>query len=66
MPLDGCTLDKTDGGFAITKIRLEVRGQVDGLDDESFRQAAGDAKANCPVSKALAGTKVELESAELI
>jgi osmotically inducible protein OsmC len=55
-----CTLDQTDGGFAITKMRLEVRGQVEGLDEDGFRQAAEDAKANCPVSKALAGN-VELE-----
>jgi len=60
-----CTLDKTDGGFAITKIRLEVRGQVDGLDDESFRQAAEDAKENCPVSKALAGNVALELDAEL-
>jgi lipoyl-dependent peroxiredoxin len=55
-----CMLDKTNGGFGITKMHLEVRGQVDGLGDESFRQAAEEAKENCPVSKALAGN-VELE-----
>jgi osmotically inducible protein OsmC len=48
------TLDQTDGGFGITSIRLTVRGQVDGLDEDGFRQAAEDAKQNCPVSKALA------------
>lgn len=58
-----CTLDKTDGGFAITTMRLEVRGQVDGLDDESFREAAEDAKENCPVSKALTGVpEISLEA----
>ncbi len=55
-----CTLDKINGGFGITKIHLEVRGQVDGLDEESFRRAAEEAKENCPVSKALAGN-VQLE-----
>jgi osmotically inducible protein OsmC len=30
-------------------------GRVPGLDAEAFEQAAQDAKANCPVSKALAG-----------
>jgi osmotically inducible protein OsmC len=48
------TLDKTDGGFEITGIHLTVRGQVDGLDEAGFRQAAAEAKENCPVSKALA------------
>ncbi len=42
-------------GTGITKIALEVRGTVPGLDDAGFREAAAGAKANCPVSKALAG-----------
>jgi lipoyl-dependent peroxiredoxin len=48
------TLDQTDGGFAITAIRLTVRGEVEGLDEEGFQRAAEQAKENCPVSKALA------------
>jgi osmotically inducible protein OsmC len=48
------TLDKADGGNAITAIHLTVRGQVDGLDEAGFKEAAEDAKKNCPVSKALA------------
>ena len=42
-------------GTGITKIALTVRGSVPDLDAEGFRAAAEDAKANCPVSKALAG-----------
>ena len=42
-------------GQGITAIHLTVRGRVPGLDAEAFRQAAEGAKANCPVSKALAG-----------
>ncbi|HKF75384.1 MAG TPA: OsmC family peroxiredoxin [Candidatus Dormibacteraeota bacterium] len=42
-------------GPGITAIHLTVRGRVPGLDAEAFRQAAEGAKANCPVSKALAG-----------
>lgn len=41
-------------GTGITKIALAVRGSVPGLDGDGFRAAAEDAKANCPVSKALA------------
>jgi osmotically inducible protein OsmC len=48
------TLDKADGGNAITAIHLTVRGQVDGLDEAGFKEAAEDAAKNCPVSKALA------------
>lgn len=42
-------------GTGITRIALEARGSVPGLDEEAFRAAAETAKANCPVSKALAG-----------
>src|SRR5438876_10643015 len=43
-----CTLDQTDAGFRITSMRLSVRGQVDGIDEEGFRAAAEEAKAGCP------------------
>ena len=49
------TFDKVGEGFALTKVHLTIRGEVDGLDEEGFRRAAEDAKDNCPVSKALAG-----------
>jgi lipoyl-dependent peroxiredoxin len=42
-------------GEGITKIALTVQGRVPALDEDGFRQAAETAKANCPVSKALAG-----------
>ena len=57
------TLDSVDGGFGITAIHLTVRGQVDGLDEAGFEQAAKDAKENCPVSKALAAVpKITLDA----
>ena len=42
-------------GEGITKIALTLEGSVPGLDESAFREAAEEAKANCPVSKALAG-----------
>jgi lipoyl-dependent peroxiredoxin len=42
-------------GEGITKIVLDVAGRVPGLDEAGFKQAAEQAKENCPVSKALAG-----------
>ena len=42
-------------GEGITKIALTVAGKVPGIDADAFREAAEGAKANCPVSKALAG-----------
>ena len=41
-------------GTGITKIALEVRASVPGLDEASFFEAAEGAKVDCPVSKALA------------
>ena len=49
------TFDKVGEGFAMTKMEIQIRGQVDGLDDDAFRQAAEGAKENCPVSQALSG-----------
>lgn len=47
-------------GTGITAIRLAVVGSVPGLDAAGFRAAAENAKANCPVSKALAAVPIEL------
>ena len=50
------------GGFAITGIKLTVVGEVEGLDEEAFEKVADDAKASCPVSKALTGTTITLDA----
>jgi len=42
-------------GEGITKVALTIQGVVPGLDEDAFREGAEDAKANCPVSKALGG-----------
>ena len=47
------TFDQVGDGFRMTTMRLEVRGEVDGLDEDTFNKAAQDAKDNCPVSQAL-------------
>jgi lipoyl-dependent peroxiredoxin len=49
------TFEKADEGFRFTTMRLAIRGEVDGLDEEGFRRAAEEAKENCPVSQALKG-----------
>ena len=41
-------------GTGITEIRLTVRASVPGISAEDFQTTAEAAKANCPVSKALA------------
>jgi lipoyl-dependent peroxiredoxin len=49
------TFEKTGDGFRMTTMRLSIRGEVEGLDEEGFRRAAEEAKDNCPVSQALKG-----------
>jgi lipoyl-dependent peroxiredoxin len=47
------TLEKTDAGFAITAVHLDVKARVPGASKEAFDTAANNAKAGCPVSKVL-------------
>lgn len=50
-------------GFKITKMRLESRVKVDGLDDATFQQIAREAEAGCPVSNVLrGGLEIELNA----
>src|ERR1051326_5392256 len=46
-------LEKTDAGFAITSVHLDVTARVPGADQQAFETAANNAKAGCPVSKLL-------------
>jgi osmotically inducible protein OsmC len=47
------TLEKTDAGFTITKVHLEVTARIAGGDAAGFETAANNAKAGCPVSRLL-------------
>ena len=47
------SLDKTDGGFAITKIALNSKVTVPGIDPQKFDGIIQKAKAGCPVSQVL-------------
>ena len=47
------TLEKTEAGFTITKVHLEVKAKVPGASQEAFDTAANNAKAGCPVSRLL-------------
>ena len=49
-------------GTGITGIHLTVVGQVEGITEEQFREAAEGAKKGCPVSQALSGTTITLDA----
>jgi len=56
------TLDKTDDGFRITGITLRTEAEIPDIDADTFRNLAESAKKNCPVSQALAGTRISLQA----
>jgi osmotically inducible protein OsmC len=47
------TLDKTDAGFTITAIHLDVHAAVPNIDAGKFDEIANGAKKGCPVSRVL-------------
>ena len=47
------TLDKTEGGFTITAVHLDVVAKIPGADQKKFDEAAANAKAGCPISRLL-------------
>ena len=50
------------GGFHLEEIALRVVGEVEGLDAAAFDKVAQEAKATCPVSKALTGVPITLQA----
>jgi osmotically inducible protein OsmC len=47
------TLEKQGDGFAITKAHLILKAKIPGIDEAKFKELAGAAEKNCPVSKVL-------------
>jgi osmotically inducible protein OsmC len=47
-------IEKGEDGWEVTRIDLTTEGEVPGVDQGAFQEAAEGAKAGCPVSKALA------------
>lgn len=45
------SLEKVDGGFAITKSHLDLVAHVPGADKAKFDAAVKNAETGCPVSK---------------
>ena len=56
------TIMHKGGDFKITSSRLVCEAKVPGIDQTTFVRHAESAKANCPISKALAGAEITLEA----
>jgi osmotically inducible protein OsmC len=55
------SLEKTDAGFTITAVHLDLKAKVPGADKEKFDTAANNAKKGCPVSRVL-NAEITLEA----
>ena len=47
------TLEKTDAGFTVTAIHLDVLAKIPGANKSAFETAANNAKTGCPISRLL-------------
>jgi osmotically inducible protein OsmC len=47
------TMEKTDAGFTVTEVHLDVTAKIPGASEEAFNTAANNAKAGCPISRLL-------------
>ncbi|MCW8918610.1 MAG: OsmC family protein [Gammaproteobacteria bacterium] len=56
------TLEKVGDSFRITTLHLSTRGDVPGIGDTQFKELAEQAKTGCPVSQALAGVTITLNT----
>jgi osmotically inducible protein OsmC len=54
------SLEKVEGGFAITKVNLDVTARIPGANQQAFETAANNAKAGCPVSKLFKGAEITM------
>lgn len=54
------SLEKVDDAFTITRVELKVDAEVPAITEDAFHELAFVAKNNCPVSRALAGVKIDL------
>ncbi len=54
-----CHLTPQTAGFKITKMDLNTRGKVDGIDEATFNKIAKETESGCPVSQALASITIE-------
>jgi osmotically inducible protein OsmC len=55
-------LEQVEGAPWITKIHLNCKADVPGVDEATFAEKVEASKKGCPVSKALAGVQISVET----
>ena len=53
-------MEKNDAGFKISLIDLTIKGEVPGIDKDTFQDLAEKAKVGCPISQALQTIEMKL------
>ncbi len=54
--------EKTDVGFTVTGIHLDLVARIPGATKEAFEKAANEAKEGCPISRALKAVPITMEA----
>ena len=57
-------MEKSDKGWSVTDIQLDVKAKVPGADQAAFDKAANEAKAGCPISRLL-NAKISMNAIHL-
>jgi osmotically inducible protein OsmC len=55
------SMEKTEAGFTVTEVHLDVRARIPGASQEAFEEAAKKAKEGCPISRLL-NAKITMET----
>lgn len=55
-------IERIGDGFKITSIDLKTEAEIVGIDEQAFIGHAEATRKTCPVSQALAGTKINLQA----
>lgn len=58
----GCTVEKVEGGFGVTKIELIVKVSGAKLDQATFNRLVEETKNGCPISKALKAVPISVQA----
>ena len=54
--------EKLEGGWTVTRIELETEARVPGVEEQAFQKLAENAKATCPISRALGPVELVLRA----
>ena len=57
-----CTIEKQGDGVAITRIKLDVRATVPGVDKAAFQKTVQATKEGCAVSRALKAVPIDVDA----